>query len=80
MDKSKAHGEWIEHDGKGMPVDGHTMVHIKLGSGLCDENLKPERASWWHYGDGPGESNWIADEDYLSTITHYRIVKETPDA
>lgn len=66
-------GEWIEHDGKGMPVDGETMVQVRYRDGLegsilradflDDEN--PARSNWWYSEVGPYED-----------ITHYRIVSE----
>ncbi len=63
-------GEWIEHDGKGMPVDGDVLVHVKFAVGGSDEDCEPQTAMWWNH-----EENWIDHQDPFS-ITHYRIVKE----
>lgn len=45
--------EWIEHDGKGMPVDGEILVHVRFPDGYEDTHdyqgnpLKPDRADYW---------------------------------
>lgn len=58
---------WIEHDGKGMPVDGETRVWVRFRDGVevCFTSL----ASEWGWG---GEGT--------DTITHYRIVDEAKPA
>lgn len=44
---------WIEHDGKGMPVDGETLVHVRFPDGYEDtvstegEALQPSPANYW---------------------------------
>ena len=63
--------EWIEHDGKEMPVDGDVIVDVQWGDGEVFEDTP---ASTW---------NWCIDNDPNSPefgsgagiITHYRVVK-----
>lgn len=63
--------EWIEHDGKGMPVDGETLVYAKFADGYSDNPRlrNPIPASYWHeplweqkglYADS---SNWVWPEN-----------------
>lgn len=57
---------WIEHDGKGMPVDGETRVWVRFRSGI---------------EDGPSRSKaWCWNECGAGTVTHYRIVDEAKPA
>lgn len=67
------YSEWIDHDGKGMPVDGDVLVAVKFKDGDEDFINFPIRAEYWH-SDNEG-SNWVAsntdDDDAL--ITAYRI-------
>lgn len=58
---------WIEHDGKGMPVDGGTWVWVRFRDGV-QVHFK-SLASEWGWG-----------EDGSGTITHYRIVDEAKPA
>lgn len=64
--------EWIEHDGKGMPVPPETKVYVRFADSETDERdmtgqfIPPERADWW------GES-WVCDPE--REISHYRVVK-----
>lgn len=55
------YSEWIEHDGKGMPVDGETIVRVRWGDG-CEEPL--DNANWtaaaWH--EPETSSNWTCHE------------------
>lgn len=52
--------EWIEHDGKGMPVDGETVVFVKFGDG--GEDWRHNKASFWHDGN-PRYSFWVWNHD-----------------
>ncbi|RYX78505.1 hypothetical protein EON76_05095 [bacterium] len=59
--------EWIEHDGKGQPVDDTTMVCVRFKDG--EETSKPQPASnagscWFKMSLAPN-----------CTITHYRVHK-----
>lgn len=59
--------EWIEHDGKGMPVDGDTIVCIRMRDG--DETP----ASW-----NTAAEEWIwtwGERDRTGDIIAYRVVK-----
>lgn len=64
---------WIEHDGKGMPVDGESKVYVKCRDGWSDDIrtiLLP--AKYWH-NDDPELSMWVHKEsDY--DIVAYRVV------
>lgn len=65
-DEKLAGAGWIKHDGKGMPVDGETLVHVRFFDG--SENYSPCPAIEWDWGeDGP------------KRITHYRIVSPNTD-
>lgn len=63
--------EWIEHDGKGMPVDGKTKVYVKFAQGDTDEhNRYPQTALFWQTGiDSWGSSA-------LHRIVAYRVVSD----
>lgn len=68
--------EWIEHDGKGMPVDGDTLVYVKFSDGDDDSKCKrPMTASYWRH-------NWNRPEApfHGSDIVAYRIHEPTPEA
>lgn len=72
--------EWIEHDGKSMPVDGRTRVFVRLRCGEDDEITHPENpieASFWNGdGDESEESNWVWFHEYPEWfhIIEYKIV------
>lgn len=56
--------DYIDHDGKGMPVDGDTLVFIKQAGGYCDEDNHAVgiAAKFWHNPDEeevPEDSNWF---------------------
>jgi hypothetical protein len=72
---AKCDNDWIEHDGKGMPVDGDVHVKVKFRDG--DEYKSITNASYWDDND-PMASNWVWIYDLAPStdITHYRIVKE----
>lgn len=62
--------EWIEHDGKGMPVGGDTLVTVHLRDGYKTQLLMRAR-----------EFDW--DNTYETTpldIMFYRIHEPTPEA
>ncbi len=61
---------WIEHDGKGMPVDGGTWVWVRFRKSGTE--IGPNQAGEWRW-------TWVRPGG--SDITHYRIVDEArPDA
>ena len=65
-------GEWIEHDGKGLPVDVDADVTLLFRDG----DTRTGRAGFWH-DDGSAEcSNWIwfGGEPEIDIIA-YRVVK-----
>lgn len=75
--------DWIENDGKGMPVPAETFVLVRLDpeADYADETFdefKPEfyyTAGFWN-GDGSiEESNWLFSAGE-SSIMAYRIGKE----
>jgi hypothetical protein len=70
-----AKDDWIEHDGKGMPVGGDVRVEVRVKDGT---EYDEEDASWW--GDGGVDSNWNHTYPTHKDITHYRIVKENDNA
>ena len=66
-------GEWIKHDGKGMPVAGDVMVLCRFNDG-ADEELEgdiPSRADYW---DGPTPlcDNWRCGDG--DGITEYKVI------
>jgi len=67
-----AEGEWIEHDGKVMPVGGYVLVQIKCrwevqhGDWTCRPS-KAKKLRWNRAGDE-------------GDILYYRIVKENDNA
>lgn len=68
-------GEWIEHDGKGMPLSGDTFVLCRFNDGSeedrCDFDFT-DQASYWN--DEKDIANaWIRNDSGLF-ITAYRIV------
>lgn len=67
-------GEWIEHDGKGMPIDPEQRAMVKFRDGKIDD-VNPAKAKFW----SSGRHDWWAHEgDRNRNIIAYRIV--TPDA
>jgi len=70
---NKPVGGWIEHDGKGMPVevDGETLVEIKISieGDAPIERGDPANASWFDRLD------WWAAGAARVAITHYRVVE-----
>lgn len=70
--------EWIKHDGKGMPVDGDTLVLLRFLDGYCEEAKgdEPNRADFWAQGD---DDWWSYPIDNPDSITHYRIIENKED-
>lgn len=71
--------EWIEHDGKGMPVAADVMVIIKCRDGW--ESKYAEQADGWTEQGYPDCNQWIHKEGALNDkfdIIAYRIVEATP--
>ncbi len=70
------YGPWIEHDGKGMPVDGNQLVCVRF---LDGDNLEfdemPTFAESWD-SIAPTLSNWYRDFsiDDGAAIVEYRLV------
>ena len=55
------YSEWIEHDGKGMPVDGETIVRVRLGNGWKEPaTFEHWTAAAWH--EPATSSNWTCHE------------------
>lgn len=50
---------WVEHDGKGMPVDGETMVEVRCRNGHTHSIYPAKEWDWGILGD--------------ATIAHYRV-------
>lgn len=75
------YSEWIEHDGKRMPVDGDVLVAVRFKDGCNDFDDSPILASRWH-DDEIGASNWIKtglDRIFNATISAYRIATPIND-
>ncbi|WP_430256512.1 hypothetical protein [Neorhizobium sp. DAR64872/K0K18] len=69
--------EWTEHDGKGMPVTGDTVVQVRFKGGWTDERHNTfDDASYWH-DEQPEASSWVSteDDDY---IVAYRVHSVAP--
>ncbi|NNH59480.1 hypothetical protein HLI01_22355 [Rhizobium laguerreae] len=62
--------EWIEHDGKGMPVPAETLVLVRFWGG--EETSVPNQA---HVAGECWKTSTMFPE---STITHYRSISPTP--
>lgn len=65
--------EWIEHDGKGMPVDGDTEVEVRFPDGFVASAVS---ASYWH-GRTDEASSWVVPRwgNRGARISAYRVVK-----
>lgn len=66
-------GEWVAHDGKGMPVAGDVMVLCRFNDG-CDEELEglpPSPAEYWD-DLAPNCNNWLTGGG--SAIAEYKVV------
>lgn len=67
--------EWIKHDGKGMPVDGNTLVKVKFGDGTSFE--KVFLAEYWHDPNDIESSSWFwadSNESAWCEIAEYKVV------
>lgn len=66
-------GEWIKHDGKGMPVAGDVMVLCRFNDGYDEElhGLPPIRADFW-LDDSLEGSNWSCGDD--DGIAEYKVI------
>lgn len=58
---------WIEHDGKGMPVDGETLVNVRLRDGIEFDDGQTLASDWGLC--------WRHDPEHRNDIIAYRIVK-----
>ncbi len=65
---------WIEHDGKGMPVDGDTLVICKFRDGDEEKDGEEWAAKFWHSSD-PALSNWVHIYGRNAEIVAYKVVK-----
>lgn len=66
--------DWIDHDGKGMPVDGKKLVDVKFRDGKVHERTMT--AEFWHE-DEPDSSNWcFVAEPPDAHIVAYRVVSD----
>ena len=69
-------GEWIEHDGKGMPpISVNQLVEVKFPDGSGPEGA-PMPAGFWH-NIGGSPSSWI-HRSSAAPIVAYRIIPD-PD-
>lgn len=73
-------GEWIEHDGNGMPIDGNTYVQVRFRDGHVDENCDPlcdlDKANYWD-DSREGANCWLHNEAGKSSsyeIVAYRVL------
>jgi hypothetical protein len=71
--------EWIEHDGKGIPVPANTEVEVRFRDGDPVGTLEPKLA--WTWGENSIDSNWVHHPKLPSRddIVAYRIIT-TPDS
>lgn len=73
------YSEWIEHDGKGMPVNKNTIVRVRTG----DDWEEPLDGILWpagHWGTNLKTSNWTC-QDYNpnAAIVAYQIATPIND-
>lgn len=66
--------DWIEHDGKGLPVPEDTLVLVKYRNSINGDNVPPQRAYKW--GTGGVWSNWNHEIPCISDIVAYKVVEE----
>lgn len=62
--------EWIEHDGKGMPVEPTVEVDVRYRDG--DEDFAILARSCGPHGDGD-ECWWSWHGDRMTNVTHWRL-------
>ena len=67
---------WIEHDGNGMPVEGHKLVAIQFADGIEFGMVHPSPAEYWQNGtnDLDTRDHWKRlndDED----IVFYKVIE-----
>ena len=67
---------WIEHDGNGMPVEGHKLVAVKFMDDVECGITHPSPAEYWQNGtnDGDTRDHWTRcgdDED----IVFYKVIE-----
>lgn len=68
-------GEWIQHDGKGMPVRPETSVQIKARNGYSEDGWNSaETAAFWAEDERDGGWNWKGQG---GDIIAYRVVHPT---
>lgn len=71
-------GPWIKHDGKGMPVDGDTLVCVRFPDKHAKQwETTPMRSELWNFFPDEGSNYWLRlSEDDDSVISEYCIVTE----
>ncbi len=62
--------EWLEHDGKGMPVKPHVEVDVRYRDG--DEDFGILARSCGPFADGD-DCWWSWDGDRMTNVTHWRL-------
>lgn len=68
--------EWIEHDGKSIPIDKNVKVIVRFRDGT-DEELTGASASfagYWHNEYHWPSSNWCHEEPCGADIVTYKVV------
>ena len=64
---------WVEHDGKGMPVDGDTLVVVWCRDGVCSGALPASD----FLGDGAGaKGDWWIHQGSDYDIISYKVEEE----
>lgn len=61
--------DWIEHDGKGMPVEGNSFVSVRFYDGCIDGEPYWKAKNWYE--------NWFWDtaQNCSANIVAYKVVK-----
>ena len=73
-----SYGPWIKHDGKGMPVDGDTLVCVRWADGFASHWAdNPVEARQWAHSNDEMWSSWRSGSvDDENCISEYRVVTE----
>lgn len=65
--------DWIEHDGKGLPVPEDTLVLVKYRNGVGGTDIARRAYSWT--ASDPECSNWDHTYPCGSDIVAYKVVE-----